>query len=70
MDFNFAKISLQQKQQSFGALFDPTGKEQGERAVAALGGIILREKDVVKFCCRLILCLPSGSYPFPEFSCV
>lgn len=44
MDFNFTKISLQQKLQGFGVLFDPTGKEQGERAVTALGGIIVRAK--------------------------
>lgn len=48
MNFNFAKISLQQKQQGSGVLFDATGKEQGERAVTALGGLILRAKRFLK----------------------
>lgn len=44
MNVNFAKISLQQKQRSFEGFFDPTSKEQDERAVTALAGINLRAK--------------------------
>lgn len=46
MEFNFAKISLQQKQQGFGVLFDPRGKEQGETAMTALGGYNTKSKKI------------------------